>query len=76
MWPGQSLAEQAGQCQSQDQSVSQACPYPRVGSVPSLGTLATSRLHFPTWVLISEPKDFPFIITISHLDDPVPSPNL
>lgn len=56
MWPGQSLAEQAGPRQRQDQRVSQACPWPCAGSVPSLGSLIVLRLQFPPWVLISEPK--------------------
>lgn len=56
MWPGQSLAEQSGPRQRQDQRVSQPCPWPRVGSVPSLGSLTVPRLQFPPWVLISEPK--------------------
>lgn len=56
MWPGQNLAEQAGPRQRLDQRVSQACPRPCAGSVPSLGSLIVPRLQFPPWVLISEPK--------------------
>lgn len=56
MWPGQNLAEQAGPRQRLDQRVSQACPWPCAGSVPSLGSLIVPWLQFPPWVLISEPK--------------------
>lgn len=60
---------------AQDPRVSQACPWPRVGSVPSRGSLTVYGLHFPPWELFSEPTGFAFIITISHQDHKVPSPS-